>query len=64
MSALSADVNFLADMPVRTLLALEDKRRSAQRLLEKAALTIREAASLFVALEAMDIDIRIDQALT
>lgn len=61
MSAnLSADVNFLADMPVRTLLALEDKRRSAQRLLEKAALTIREAASLFVALEAMDIDIRID----
>ena len=46
MSAnLSADVNFLADMPVRTLLALEDKRRSAQRVLEKAAYTIREAAS-------------------
>ena len=61
MSAnISADVNFLADMPVRTLLALEDKRRSAQRLLEKAALTIREAASLFVALEALDIDVRID----
>lgn len=60
MNAVSLDVNLLADMPVRTLLALEEKRRSAQRLLEKAALTIREAAPLFVALEALDIDIRID----
>ena len=60
MSALSADVNFLADMPVRSLLALEDKRRSVQRLLEKAAYTIREAAPLFVALEALEIDIRFD----
>ena len=61
MSAnISADVNFLADMPVRTLLALEDKRRSAQRVLEKAAYTIREAAPLFVALEALEIDIRFD----
>ncbi len=61
MSAnLSADVNFLADMPVRTLLALEDKRRSVQRILEKAALTIREAAPLFIALESLEIDIRLD----
>lgn len=60
MSALSADVNFLADMPVRSLLALEDKRRMTQRMLEKAAMTLREAAPLFCALEAMDIDIGID----
>jgi len=59
-SEVSADVNFLADLPVRSLMALEDKRRSAQRILEKAALTIREAAPLFVALESLEIDIRID----
>lgn len=60
MNTVTADVNFLADLPVRTLLALEDKRRSAQRILENAAVTIREAAQLFVALEALDIDVRID----
>lgn len=56
---LSADVNFLADMPVRTLLALEDKRRSAERFLHAAAQALRQAAPLFVALEAMDIDVSI-----
>lgn len=59
MSALSADVNFLADMPVRTLLALEDKRLSAERFLHAAAQALRQAAPLFVALEAMDIDVSI-----
>lgn len=54
---LSADVNFMADAPVRTLLAFEDKRRRVNEFLRAAATTIQQSAPLFVALEALDIDI-------
>lgn len=65
MSAdLSADVNFLADMPVRALLKLEDKRRSAKAALDKVAATVRALGSLFCALDAAEVDVGFDANAT
>ena len=60
MNNVSVDVDMLADLPVRTLLKLSDKQRSAKAALEKAAATVRALHALFCALDAADVDVGFD----
>lgn len=59
-SQVSLDVDLLADMPAKTMLALVAKHREAKRFFEQAQRAIKDFPSLFLMLEEMDVDVRFD----
>jgi len=56
----SIDVDFMDELPAKTLLQMVERAQTIKRFVESWKTTIREAAPLFRFLEAMDVGLRFD----
>lgn len=56
----SLDVDMLADLPAKAMLALVTKHRETKKYFEQAQRAIQDFPALFLKLEEMDIDLRFD----